>query len=191
MPSETTHRWSRLSVVLVLASAALWAASNAANAYLMSYTGFSEGIDLIYLPAGFRLVIVLLFGVWGALGILLSNPLFFLAEFGSGSATQVIINSLICGFAPYLTVKVFCRAAGIQESLMQLKPIHLPLLALAVSIVTPLLLNLFFIGTGLKEPDDFFVNMMAMVTGDFLGCLFLIVLVRLGIAAVRALSLSD
>ena len=182
MSSETEPGWRSLNALLVLASAALWGASNAMNTYLMSFADFARGIDLIYLPAGFRLLIVLLFGFWGALGIFLSNPIAYLVEFGSGSASLVIANSLICAF---------CRAAGIQASLLQLKPVHLPLLALAVSVATPVMLNLFFLASGMKEADQLMVNVSAMVTGDFLGCLFLIVLVRLAIAAVRVVVPSQ
>lgn len=191
MSSETEPGWRSLNALLVLASAALWGASNAMNTYLMSFADFARGIDLIYLPAGFRLLIVLLFGFWGALGIFLSNPIAYLVEFGSGSASLVIANSLICAFAPYLTVRAFCRAAGIQASLLQLKPVHLPLLALAVSVATPVMLNLYFLASGMKEADQLMVNVSAMVTGDFLGCLFLIVLVRLAIAAFRVVVPSQ
>lgn len=187
MPSEKELAGPKLNTLLVLATAALWLASSAANLYLMSFTRFAPGIDLVYLPAGFRLAIVLVFGVWGALGIFLSNPLLYLAEFGAGSATQVMVNSLICGFAPFLTVKAFCRAAGVQGNLLQLRPVHLPLLAFAVSIVTPLLLNLNFLMTDLKQPSEFLPNLTAMMTGDFLGCLLVIILLRLAIATVRTL----
>lgn len=177
-----------VTILVVLASAALWTASGVANAYLLSFGSFAPGIDFVYLPAGLRLLIVLLFGVWGALGIALANPVLYMLHFGSGSALEIIVNSLICGFAPFLTVKVFCRTVGIQASLLELKPIHLPLLALAVSIVTPLTLNLNFLATGLKQPGDVTVNVAAMSAGDFLGCLLVIVLVQLSIAAFRTLS---
>lgn len=187
MSSEREVR-AALGALLTLASAALWIVSGFANTYLLSFGSFAAGIDLVYLPAGVRLLIVLLFGIWGALGIALANPVLYLTHFESGSTLEIIVNSLICGFAPFLTVKVFCRTASIQASLMELRPIHLPLLALAVSIVTPLLLNLYFVVTGLKQWGDLTVNMTAMIAGDFLGCLLVIALVRLGIAAFRTLS---
>ena len=58
------------------------------------------GIDLIYLPAGVRLLIVLAFGVWGAIGIALSNPLLFITAFGQQSMSELVVNSLIAGFVP-------------------------------------------------------------------------------------------
>lgn len=175
-----------LDAALVVTSGALWSAIWIANQYLMSGTHVAPGIDLVFLPAGFRLLIVIVFGVWGALGIFLADPLMFMLEFEQGSLREVLINALISGFAPYFTVMAFCRLAGIRGSLTQLKPIHLPLLALAVSFVTPLLLNLHFLAEGRTQPQAFLHNFTAMMTGDFLGCLIVSILARVVLALGRA-----
>lgn len=175
-----------LNAALVMTSAVIWCVVWLANKYLMAGTHVAPGIDLVFLPAGFRLLLVIVFGIWGALGIAIADPLMFLVEFQQGSVIEVVINALISGFAPYITVRVFCRAAGIQGSLAQLRPIHLPLLALAVSVVTPLLFNLHYLLSGRSQPDLFLHNFTAMMTGDFLGCLLVSVVARLGLAAKRA-----
>lgn len=175
-----------LDAALVVTSGLIWCAVWLANMYLMSATKVAPGIDLVFLPAGFRLLIVIVFGVWGALGIFLADPLMFMIEFGHASAGAMLVNALISGFAPYFTVRAFNRLAGIQGSLMQLKPMHLPLLALAVSVVTPLLFNLHFLLSGRTPPSAFLHNFTAMMTGDFLGCLLVSVMARLGLAAGRA-----
>lgn len=175
-----------LHAALVVTSGLIWCAVWLANMYLLSATKVAPGIDLVFLPAGFRLLIVIVFGFWGALGIVLADPLMFMIEFGDGSVGSMLVNALISGFAPYVTVRAFSRLAGIGGSLMQLKPMHLPLLALAVSVVTPLLFNLHFMLSGLTAPEAFLHNFTAMMTGDFLGCLLVSVLARLGLAAGRA-----
>ncbi|MFO1131987.1 MAG: hypothetical protein U1E16_08260 [Hyphomicrobiales bacterium] len=176
-----------LRVALVVTSALLWSSVWLANKYLMAGTNVAPGIDLVFLPAGFRLLLVIVFGVWGALGVFLADPLMFMLEFQQGSFGEVLVNAAISGFAPYLTVRAFYRLVGIQGSLIQLKPIHLPLLALAVSVVTPLLLNLHFLLQGRERLGEFLHNFTAMMTGDFLGCLLVSVLARVALAAGRAL----
>lgn len=175
-----------LDAALVVTSGVIWSAVWTANKYLMAATHVAPGIDLVFLPAGFRLLIVIVFGVWGALGIFLADPLMFMIEFQQGSFPEALVNAAISGFAPYLTVLAFCRLAGIRGSLVQLKPIHLPLLALAVSIVSPLLLNLHFLLQGRTQSDAFLHNFTAMMTGDFLGCLIVSLLARLALALGRA-----
>ncbi len=175
-----------LDAALVATSGGLWCIVWLANKYLMAATNVAPGIDLVFLPAGFRLLIVIVFGVWGALGIFLTDPLLFLVEFKQGSFGELFVNALISGFAPFFTVLGFFRLFGIRRSLMELRPVHLPLLALAVSVVTPLLFNLVFLASGREPPSAFLHNFTAMMTGDFLGCLLVAALARLGLAAARA-----
>lgn len=174
-----------LHAALVLTSALIWCAVWLANKYFLAATNVAPGIDLVFLPAGFRLLVVIVFGIWGAIGIAIADPLMFLVEFQHGSLREVVINALISGFAPYVTVRAFSRIAGIEGSLLQLRPVHLPLLALAVSVVTPLLFNLHFLASGRTPPSEFLHNFTAMMTGDFLGCLLVSVMARLGLAAGR------
>ncbi|WP_374331980.1 hypothetical protein [Aestuariivirga sp.] len=187
MPQGKMNDSLLLRVALVVTSALLWSSVWLANKYLMAGTNVAPGIDLVFLPAGFRLLLVIVFGVWGALGVFLADPLMFMLEFQQGSFGEVLVNAAISGFAPYLTVRAFYRLVGIQGSLIQFKPIHLPLLALAVSVVTPLLLNLHFLLQGRERLGEFLHNFTAMMTGDFLGCLLVSVLARVALAAGRAL----
>ena len=150
----------------------------------------TTGIELVYLPAGFRLLIILLFGFWGALGIFLTNPILFLSIFVSASVTEVIINASVAAFVPYLLVRACSRYFGISSSLMELKPIHLPILALAASIATPLAFNFQFLLAGREPSGLFLTNFTAMAFGDFAGCFLVIGSARLLIAAYRMATKS-
>ncbi len=174
-----------LKAMFVVTSGVLWCMVWLVNEKLTRELSVAPGIDLIFLPAGFRLLIILIFGFWGALGIVLADPFMFLQAFGTGSGLEILTNALISGFVPYLTVKAFCHVAGIRSSLLQLRHIHLPLLSLAVSTVTPLVFNLQYLARGRQPSGAFLHNLAAMSMGDFLGCFLVIGLVRLGLAAVR------
>lgn len=189
MAPPTSPRLSeiRINVTLVIASAALWAAFWFLNSWLFAALEYTAGIAFIYFPAGVRLVLVLVFGVWGAIGIALSTPLLFMQAFGQQSVEEVVVNSLISGFVPLLAARACQWALGIGWSLEKLRPAHLPLLSLAVSIATPLALNLMFVAYGLKPIADLPQNTAAMVLGDFLGCMIGLVVAKLGLLAYRRL----
>ena len=72
--------------------------------------------------------------------------------------------------------------------MLELKPIHLPVLALAVSLTTPLAFNIQFLLAGREPPELFFSNFSAMAFGDFVGCLLVIGFVRLLIVAYRTVT---
>ncbi len=158
------------------------------NSVLMSSTTVTTGIELVFLPAGFRLLIILLFGFWGALGIFVTHPIFFLSIFASASVTEIIINAGIAAFVPYLVVRACSKPFGVSTSLLELKPIHLPVLALAVSLTTPLAFNIQYLLAGREPPELFLTNFTAMAFGDFVGCLLVIGFVRLLIVAYRTVT---
>lgn len=179
-----------LGIALVLASGLLWVGFGLATQNLLAWTNYARGIDLIYLPAGVRLLIVLVFGIWGATGIAVANPFMALFVFGAQSQPETLTNSFIAGFVPYITVIACCKVLGVDRDLASLKPIHLAVLALAVSIATPLVFNLQFIFDGLKAKQDFAANLSAMMLGDFLGCLLMLMLARVAIALFRHARLA-
>jgi len=174
-----------LGIALVIASALLWVVFSIATQNLLGWAQYSRGIDLLYLPAGARLLIVLVFGIWGATGIAISNPLMAMFVFGPNAQPETFTNSFIAGFVPYLTVVAGCKLLGVDRDLAALRPIHLAVLALAVSIATPLAFNMQFMFDGLKPQEDLAANLSAMMLGDFLGCLLMLVLARLAIAIYR------
>jgi len=179
-PEKLTLRFS-----LVMISALLWVGIGLANQQLLDWAHHSVGIDLVYLPAGVRLLIVLVFGVWGAAGITLANPMMALFEFGPEPIIELLLNSMIAGFVPWLGVMGCCKIIGVDPRLSKLRPIHIPMLALGVSVATPLAFNLQFVMSGLKQPQDFTANLSAMILGDFVGCLLVLIMARLAIALYR------
>lgn len=180
----------RLAFVVV--SAFLWVGFGLIGQLIFDWAHHSAGIDLVYLPAGVRLVIVLTFKVWGALGIAVANPVMALYEFGQQDLTELLVNAFIAGFVPFLTVVACCRIAGVDPNLAALKPRHIPVFALAVSVVTPLMFNLQFLIFSVKPNQDFAANLSAMILGDFLGCLIALGIARIGISLYRqAMSLSN
>ena len=169
----------------IFVSGIVWLGISLLNSNLLSSTAVTTGIDLVYLPAGFRLLMILLFGFWGALGIFLTNPILFVEYFGTASITEMVINSGIAAFVPYTVVRACSKSFGVNSSLMELKPIHLPVLALAVSLATPLAFNIQFLLAGRKPQELFLTNFSAMAFGDFVGCLLVVGIVRLLIVAYR------
>lgn len=90
----------KTGLLLTLASAALWAGFWFLNKAALGEALVTTGISLIYVPAGIRLLLVLLFGVWGALGVFLADPVLFLNEFGRGAPLEIIVNSASRGSGP-------------------------------------------------------------------------------------------
>ena len=174
-----------LSGALVLVSGLVWYGIGQVNMHWFTFANFGPGIDLVYLPAGFRLAIVLIARVWGATGIAIANTVLFVDEFRSSQPLETMTNSIIAGFGPLLAIWLCCKVMGIDVNLTQLSPKHLPILALIVSLVTPLLFNLHFLIYNIKPLSLILPNVSAMILGDFLGCLVVLIAARLAIGLAK------
>jgi hypothetical protein len=171
---------------LTILSGLLWIALWYVNMELAGFTQYTAGINLIYLPAGYRLLIILVFGFWGALGIFLFSPLTFLSTFGTASISEILVNAAIGAFVPYACVAAFRKVTGLSAELTNLRAQHLPLLALAVSIATPLCYNVQFLLAGREVWENLPGSFLAMALGDFLGSFLLLLL---AFAAIRFMRL--
>lgn len=165
--------------VVAAASGIVWLAVWQGAQSILGFTQLDDGITLVYIPAGVRLVILLISGIWGALGIALAFPLALLQVYPDVSWPEALAYSAIAGFVPYATVAGVCRAANVSHDLGSLRSIHLPLLAIAVSVTGALAYTAALTLFGRLDADTFLANLSAMTAGDFLGCFAVVLLVRL------------
>lgn len=180
MPSSSASLRRLAFVLLVLvASGLIWLAFWQASQSVLGVTQLQNGITLVYVPAGVRLVILLISGIWGALGIALAFPFALLQVYPDASWKEALTYSAIAGFVPYGTVYTVCRATKVTRDLGSLRSIHLPLLAVAVSVAGALAYTGALTAFGRLNPGMLFQNFTAMMAGDFLGCFTVVLLVRL------------
>jgi hypothetical protein len=169
-------------VLVILTSGLVWLASWQISQSLLDFTVVKAGITLVYVPAGIRLVILLVSGAMGALGIMLAFPVALLQTFPDLGWDEILTYSLVAGWVPYAAVQVTCRAAGISRDLATLRSIHLPVLAAAASISGAIAYTAALAAFGRFSRENFLPDATAMAAGDFLGCFCVVVLTRLVIA---------
>ena len=138
------------------------------NEQIGSWAVYTQGISLIFLPAGIKHLSILLAGGWGALGCFAA--LFLLAnEFWHGIHPFIIL--LYCFFstsATWLGVWMSLKILGISNDLANLKFIHLPQMDFIAATVHAVVINIFFIVTSMKSTHAF-SNYFAMLLGDYIG----------------------
>lgn len=185
MLSSSPIRRVAFLAAVVLLSGAIWLASWKLAQTLLDFTQIKQGITLVYVPAGVRLVILLVAGFWGAVGLALVYPLVLIQSAAAMSWPEMAVQSVIAGFVPYLVVLAVCRTAGVSRDLGKLRSVHLPLLAAAVSIAGALALSLARIAFGRFSAESFLPDFTGIAMGDFLGCFAVILLVRIAIGRGR------
>jgi len=150
------------------------------NSWLTSTLVFGTGVNWIYLPAGLRLFLTLVFGLPGAIGIALVS---FLISYSGALSDDLIVcigTGLISGFAPYIA-RIFVLSN--VELAPDLSNLNLPKLIICILVYAALSAGLhqfWYLTVHLNDAGTM-NHFFAMFIGDVLGSVLLISLIKYGL----------
>jgi hypothetical protein len=174
---------SRVFLVGVLISTLLYSALFFFNDWLTETVKYDLGVSWIYLPAGLRLFLILIFGLSGAIGIAAAS--FAISYFWAFPADLVtcIGIGLISGFAPLLAKWVVVSNIPINNDLSNLSLQKIIFCVVVYALMSAGLHQYWFVLRGLESGslDHFLV----MFVGDIAGSILLIALIKYSIDLVK------
>jgi hypothetical protein len=170
---KTSHEWMVGFIVSVLAYSSLFYI----NDWLTTHLSYGLGVNWIYLPAGLRLFLTLIFGLSGAVGIAIAS--FVICFFGPFplELTTYIGIGLISGFAPYIARLFVMSNISISSDLSNLSLQKLAICILIYATLSSGLHQWWFAVRGLDEAGTL-NHFLVMLIGDVLGAVILIGLVK-------------
>ena len=142
------------------------------NQEIFTHTEFVRGVNWIYLPSGVRLLSTLLLGGDGAIGLLIASWLVDFFYFFPHDPVRSFAGGIIATVAPYTVYRLALERYGLRESLTNLTPKRLLILALAYSIANPLLHHIWFFLQG--DTQHMGERVFAMFVGDLSGALIML-----------------
>lgn len=148
----------------------------AINEWLFRSLEYAPGINLIYLPAGARLLCVLLFAETGAVGLLIVSWLINFLVLFPDEPMRAFAGGIVAAAAPYLANLADRRLFGLRPSLGNLSSRRLLACVLFYSIASPVLHHVWFALHG--DPLSL-RGLAAMSVGDCLGALIVVYCGRL------------
>ena len=187
----TKYFWDlRSKLIGVVTSAVAYAMLFYINLWLTSEIIFGTGVNWIYLPAGLRLFLMLIFGVSGALGIAIAS--FLISYFGElpPDLTLCIGTGLISGFAPYLARLFVFQNIKLESDLSNLSLPKLLVCILIYALLSAGLHQVWYATMNLKDSGNL-NHFLAMFIGDVLGSLLLISLIKSCLDSLRRLGGFD
>ena len=167
----------KINGAILCASALAWAGTFLLNDHFLHFFKHTPGIDFIFMPSGGRFLLIIIGGIWAALGVCLGSLFLVGQEFGVGQPLIILIIAAGTGLFPYAALRASLWAAGVNKTLANLSAIMLPLISLGVAMGSAVLHNVLFSVLGIKPWQDIAENTLAMAAGDFTGTLLAIVLV--------------
>ena len=173
----------QLFLVGVLISALLYSALFFFNDWITEAVKYDLGVSWIYLPAGLRLFLILIFGLAGAIGIATAS--FAISYFGvfPPDLLTCIGIGLISGFAPLFAKWVVVSNTYISNDLSNLSMQKILLCIVVYALMSSGFHQYWF---ELRDLESGSLNhFLVMFIGDVAGSILLIALIKYGIDLMR------
>lgn len=171
-----------LSPAIVLISAFLYALSFGLNSFFLESFTYSLGVAWIFLPAGLRLLLTLLFAQSGAVGIALASSIIAIT-FYFNDLILGLAAGITSGLAPYIARYLVFKDMGLTESLTTLDGSKLLNCIFIYSLISPILHQILFT---ISDPkNNFFDNLGVMIIGDLIGSIIVVYCAKTAIYLVK------
>jgi hypothetical protein len=167
----------------VLISALLYSALFFFNDWVTETLKYDLGVSWIYLPAGLRLLLILIFGLAGAIGIAAASfAISYFSVFPPDLVTCIGIG-LISGFAPLFAKWVVVSNTYISNDLSNLSLQKIILCIVVYALMSSGFHQYWFV---LRDLESGSLNhFLVMFVGDVAGSILLIALIKYSIQFVR------
>lgn len=166
--------------LVVVCTAVIYFAAFALNQFFFRHIEFSSGAHWVYLPSGVRLTAVLVFGWWGALGVILGSIGVSYELIIGGNLINPVVAGVISGLSPLLARRLSEDFLGLKENLDSLTPALLLKTAAAFALLSAVLHQLWYVAQG--HTPNFMSSTAVMAIGDLTGSLIVLYLAKFALS---------
>ncbi len=158
------------------------------HALLTPYVAYMQGVDLLFLPAGVKLVLIMVAGWRGAIGCSLALLSLSTRFWPDLEPIWLLLYSTLSVGMTWLVVGVMLRQMALGPMLEGLNFWDIVQIDIVNTVLHGITVNGYFWALGLRSSETFWSAALAMTLGDFLGAgviMLLVLLVARLIAPVR------
>ena len=185
-------RWPSLAMqwaLMVLLSAFLFAEFFRVNDFLFGFLQHTDNINWIFLPAGFRVLLVLVLGIPGALGVGAASLWLNIDRLDSTTLPFILATGTASGFGPWC-VKYFMQKRGLlHPDLTGISSSGLLQFVFLYAVVNALCHQLIFWGFSPQSSRPW-LDVWPMFVGDLAGALVVLYAFKLTLPWLRGLFQS-
>jgi hypothetical protein len=163
---------SSKNLLIITACALTYFLAFQLNTYLFSAFEYTQEVNWVFLPGGLRLILILLFVEWGAIGIgIASIAICYLNQIEINMIT-IIGTGFMSGFAPWLARLICIDRLKLDVNLKNLTPATLLKISAVFALLSPVLHQLWF--TWRNQTADFVRSTSIMAVGDLVGTMIVL-----------------
>ena len=166
------------SGLIVLLTTFLWVLFYQLNIIVLYQATVSPMVSWIFLPAGIKVITVIIFGELGVLGLFFGAiATYYISNLNAGSPLLV---AAISASSPFVAIHVSKYVLKLNSFYTKLKGIHLWIISFIYAITNTLFHQLYY-GVHMRNLVGFANNQFAMFCGDLFGVLLLLFILSSGI----------
>lgn len=171
---------------LAFTSAVLFVVFFELNGWIFASLEYSEGISWVFLPAGFRVILVLVLGLPGAIGLMMGSWYIDSALFTDTSWFSPFFNGVVSGLTPWVVMQVLIRRGWLAPQLHSMSAQKLLQLTIIFSAASALSHQL--VWWWLDRSDaNIWIDVWPMFIGNALGALLMLYAFKFALDRLRRL----
>jgi hypothetical protein len=161
-------------LVVMAASCLIFMGSFHLNQYFDSYMLYAPGVSLIFLPAGIKLLAILVGRFPAIVGLYMASVYMSTKVWHDLQMVSLYLFAAASVFSYAIVAYVVLKLVGVLHDLNNLRYHHIVLLSLTASVLNGVIHGLAYSMAGVAAADVQWVTSAAMALGDFLGCLAIV-----------------
>jgi hypothetical protein len=176
-------RWSHIATAVT--SGILFSLSFRLNQYFDEQFVYSAGISLLFLPAGVKLLAVLVGRLPAILGLLVVGIYLGVGIWPDKSMASIVYFAIVSLMTYPVAAFGLMRVLHIRHDLSNLRYHHIVLLSLAASVLNGVVHNWLYWSQGVTASEELWQKSAAMAMGDFMGCFVVVALFHAATGVLR------
>lgn len=177
-------RWSHIAIAVI--SGILFSLSFRLNQFFDAQFVYSAGISLLFLPAGVKLLAVLVGRLPAIVGIMVVSVYLGAGIWPDKAMTAVVYFAFVSLMTYPIAVFGVMHVFRIHKDLTNLRYHHIVWLSLAASVLNGVVHNLLYLTQDVTASEELWRKSAAMALGDFMGCFVVVALFHTTMGVLRS-----
>lgn len=177
-------RWSHIAIAVI--SGILFSLSFRLNQFFDAQFVYSAGISLLFLPAGVKLLAVLVGRLPAIVGIMVVSVYLGAGIWPDKAMTAVVYFAFVSLMTYPIAAFGVMHVFRIHKDLTNLRYHHIVWLSLAASVLNGVVHNLLYLTQDVTASEELWRKSAAMALGDFMGCFVVVALFHTTMGVLRS-----
>ena len=183
-------RWPEVHgthIATAVASGLLFSLSFRLNQYFDAQFVYASGISLLFLPAGVKLLAVLVGRLPAIMGLLVVSVYLGAGIWPDKPMSAIVYFAVVSLMTYPIAAFGLMRLLHIHQDLSNLRYHHIVWLSLAASVLNGVVHNWLYWTQGVTASEELWQKSAAMALGDFMGCFVVVALFHTTMSVLRSM----